>query len=34
MNIEYTNDLLFDKSNIESLNVLRSHGLTKTVFFE
>ena len=30
MNIKYTNDLLFDKSNIESFNVLRSEGLIKT----
>ena len=29
MNIKYTNDLLFDKSNIESFNVFRSQGLTK-----
>ena len=30
MNIKYTSDLLFDKSNIESFNVLRSEGLIKT----
>ena len=34
MNIKYTNDLLFDKSNIESFNVLRSQGLTKSIFLE
>ena len=32
MNIKYTNDLLFDKSNIESFNVLRSEGLTRSNF--
>ena len=32
MNIKYTNDLLFDKSNIESFNVLRSEGLTTSNF--
>ena len=30
MNINYTNDLLFDKSNIESFNVIRSQGLTRS----
>ena len=34
MSIKYTNDLLFDKSNIESFNVLRSRGLTKSNFLE
>ena len=34
MNIKYTNDLLFDKLNIESFNVLRSQGLTKSNFLE
>ena len=34
MNIKYTNDLLFDKSNIESFNILRSQGLTKSLFLE
>ena len=34
MNIKYTNDLLFDKSNIESFNVLRSQGLAKSNFLE
>ena len=34
MNIKYTNDLLFDKSNIESFNVLRSQGLTKSNYLE
>ena len=32
MNIKYANDLLFDKSNIESFNVLRSEGLTRSNF--
>ena len=32
INIKYTNDLLFDKSNIESLYVLRSEGLTRSNF--
>jgi len=32
MNIKYTNDLLFDKPNIESFNVLRSEGLTRSNF--
>jgi len=30
MNINYTNDLLFDKSNIESFNVIRSEGSTRS----
>ena len=34
MNIKYTNDLLFDKSNIDSFNVLRSQGLTESNFLE
>ena len=34
MNIKYTNELLFDKSNIESFNILRSQGLTKSNFLE
>jgi len=32
MNIKYTNDMLFDKSNIESFNVFRSEGLTRCNF--
>jgi len=32
MNIKYTDDLLFDKSNIESFNVLRSEILTRSNF--
>ena len=32
MNAKYTNDLLFDKSNIESVNVLKSEGLTRSNF--
>ena len=32
MNIKHTNDPLFDKSNIESFNVLRSEGLTRSIF--
>jgi len=32
MNIKYTNDLLFSKSNIEYFNVLRSEGLTRSNF--
>ena len=31
-NIKHTNDLLFDKTNIESFNVLRSEGLTRSNF--
>jgi len=34
MNINYTNDPLFDKSNIESFNIFRSQGLTKSNFLE
>ena len=34
MNITYTNDLLFDKSSIESFNIFRSQGLTKSNFLE
>ena len=30
MNIKHTNDLLFDKSNVESFNVLRSEGLIRS----
>jgi len=29
INIKNTNDMLFDKSNIESFNVLRSAGIDK-----
>ena len=32
MNIKYTNDLLFDISNIESFNVLSSERFTKSKF--
>jgi len=32
MKIDYTNDLLFDKSNIKPFNVLRSEGLTRLKF--
>jgi len=32
MNIKHTNDLLFDKTNIESFNVLRSERLTRSNF--
>ena len=32
MNIKHTNDLLFDKTNIESFNLLRSEGLTRSKF--
>ena len=32
MNIKHTNDLLFGKTNIESFNVLRSEGLTRSNF--
>ena len=32
MNIKHANDLLFDKTNIESFNVLRSEGLTRSNF--
>ena len=32
MNIKHTNDILFDKTNIESFNVLRSEGLTRSNF--
>ena len=32
MNIKHTNDLLFDKTNIKSFNVLRSEGLTTSNF--
>ena len=33
MNVKYTNDLLFDKSIIESFNVLRSEGLKRFNFW-
>ena len=33
MNIKYTNDLLFDKSNIESFNVFLKSGTDKVQFF-